>query len=102
MTFAVRRLTPELCPALEVTSRWVGAALRHVPICRGSSTRDRSNAWTTCPFGRSVTSALITAALQFAKRARAPALEAYPIDTSAPDSKQSLATRRTVQSCATT
>lgn len=41
---------------------------------------------------RGVTSALIAAALQAAKRARAPALEAYPVDTDEPESTSNLYT----------
>jgi GNAT superfamily N-acetyltransferase len=41
---------------------------------------------------RGVTSALIAAALQAAKRAEAPALEAYPVDTSAAGSTSNLFT----------
>jgi GNAT superfamily N-acetyltransferase len=41
---------------------------------------------------RGVTSALIAAALQAAKRGKAPALEAYPVDTAAPDSTSNLYT----------
>jgi GNAT superfamily N-acetyltransferase len=39
-----------------------------------------------------VTSALIAAALRAARRAKAPALEAYPVDTSAPDATSNLFT----------
>jgi GNAT superfamily N-acetyltransferase len=41
---------------------------------------------------RGITSALIAAALQVAKRAQAPALEAYPVDTAAPKSTSNLFT----------
>jgi GNAT superfamily N-acetyltransferase len=41
---------------------------------------------------RGVTTALIAAALQAAKRANAPALEAYPVDTAAPKSTTNLFT----------
>jgi GNAT superfamily N-acetyltransferase len=41
---------------------------------------------------RGVTSALIAAALRAAKRAKAPALEAYPVDTAAPGSTSNLFT----------
>jgi GNAT superfamily N-acetyltransferase len=41
---------------------------------------------------RGVTSALIAAALRAAKRAKAPALEAYPVDTAAPNSTSNLFT----------
>jgi GNAT superfamily N-acetyltransferase len=42
--------------------------------------------------GRGVTSALIAAALRAAKEAGAPALEAYPVDTTAPKSTSNLFT----------
>jgi GNAT superfamily N-acetyltransferase len=42
--------------------------------------------------GRGATSALIAAALRAAKRANAPALEAYPIDTAAPKATSNLFT----------
>jgi GNAT superfamily N-acetyltransferase len=41
---------------------------------------------------RGVTSALIAAALKIAKQAKAPALEAYPVDTRAPKSTSNLYT----------
>jgi GNAT superfamily N-acetyltransferase len=41
---------------------------------------------------RGLTSALIAAALKAAKRAKAPALEAYPVDTAAPKSTSNLYT----------
>ena len=41
---------------------------------------------------RGVTSVLIAAALKAAKRAKAPALEAYPVDTAAPQSTSNLFT----------
>jgi GNAT superfamily N-acetyltransferase len=41
---------------------------------------------------RGVTSALISAAVRAAKRANAPALEAYPVDTTAPKSTMNLFT----------
>jgi GNAT superfamily N-acetyltransferase len=41
---------------------------------------------------RGVTSALIAAALQAAKRAKAPALEAYPVETNLPASTTNLYT----------
>jgi GNAT superfamily N-acetyltransferase len=41
---------------------------------------------------RGVMSALVAAAIRAAKRAKAPALEAYPVDTAAPGSTQNLFT----------
>jgi acetyltransferase (GNAT) family protein len=61
--------------------------------CHGSITRGGSNPWTLCRVWslscfyvrkgyrrQGVTSALIGAALKAARRTRAPALEAYPLD----------------------
>jgi GNAT superfamily N-acetyltransferase len=62
-------------------------------LCRGSTARGRLKrmddvrVWSRCCFyvrqsrrRQGITAALIAASLQAAKRANAPALEAYPID----------------------
>jgi len=83
---------------------WAGANLRHAALPWLDSARffervDDVPVWSlSCFYVRrgyrkhGVASALIAAALQAAKRAKAAALEAYPVDTAQPESTCNLFT----------
>jgi hypothetical protein len=82
--------------ASTATWQWAGASSRRAMRYPGLIAYGGSSVSTMCPSGRyrvsscadyrqqGVMSQLTAAALKTAKRAKAPALEAYPVDTSTP------------------